>query len=437
MVSPVETGQMRPGPFGFLIDPGTRRWRLAFVLMISLFIGYLDRVNISLALPFMAEDLGWSDDELTANGEILFSVFYIGYGFANIFLSPLAARFGPRKSLIVIVLLWSLFTAMGAFASQLLLVFAATRILLGLAEGVHFPMMSMLTVSWFPPNERGRANSIWITGIFLAVLLSPVLLVPAMSTFGWRIGFWGLSLVGLCITLPLILKSIFDTPAQAPGMTDAELAIISGQPDAEAEPVLPAGGRLKRLFTSPVFLLLLAGGILNNIVALGLTSWLPSFFVRTKGLPKEDLTWAISLPFLGAIVGVWLWSNLGDRLSNRALIAAGGYLLAGVFVFLSLSAGPVWLVMAFFALTVFFSAAYTAAEFALLQRALPEATVGGDVGLYNGLTTMIGGGLGPVVVSAIVGDPESAGAMSRLLIVPATCALLAVLLAFVYRKLRY
>ena len=429
-------------PISVLWRADAKRWRLAYVLMISLFVGYLDRVNISLALPLMGEEYGWTDAQLTGYGEILFSVFYVGYGLANIFLSPLAARIGPRVSMIVIVVLWSVFTAMGAVASQYLLALAATRVLLGVSEGVHFPMMNMLTRAWFPPAERGRANSIWISGLFLAILLSPILLVPAMHLFGWRIGFWGLGAVGLLLTLPLVLRTLFDTPHDAPGVSAEELKHIEdgiaqeNQPDDD--PAHAEGkGRVRRLFSSPSFLMLLFAGILNNIVALGLTSWLPSFFVRTKGLPFEQLTWAVSLPFAGSILGVMIWSNLGDRTNARALVGAGGYFCAGILVFFSLSADPVWLVMAFFAAAVFMTSAYTAAEFALLQRALPQGSLGGDVGLYNGLTTMIGGGLGPIIVSAIVGDPEAAGAMYRLLVVPSTCALLAIVLILAYRRLRY
>ena len=422
-----------------LTSPHARRWRVTHVLLISLFIGYLDRVNISLALPLMAGEYGWTTAEMTSRGELLFSLFYVGYGLANIFLSPLAARFGPRRSLLVIVVLWSFFTAIGAFVSQILLALAACRLLLGLSEGVHFPMMNMLTRAWFPPEERGRANSIWISGLFLAVLLSPMLLVPAMSAFGWRIGFWGLAVLGLLITFPLIWITIFDQPSQAPSTSEKERAYLAAHNPPELHATAPAGttGRVRRLARSPLFLLLLLAGMLNNIVALGLTSWLPSFFVTTKGLAFEDLTWAVSLPFAGALVGVWLWSNLGDRTSARTLIAAGGYFVAGFLVFLSLLSGSIALVLAFFSAAVFCTAAYTAAEFAMLQRALPAATIGEDVGLYNGLTTMVGGGLGPLIVSAIVGDPEAAGSMERLLVLPITCTLLAGVLLAVYARQRY
>ena len=430
MKAGVDNPHARPGgEIGAVAGVDGRRWRIAWVLMISLFVGYLDRVNISLALPLMAAEHGWSDDELKRYGELLFSVFYVGYGLANIFLSPFAARVGPRKSLIVIVILWSVFTAVGAVASQIMLAFIASRILLGLSEGVHFPMMNMLTRAWFPAEERGRANSIWISGLFLAMLLSPVILVPAMNAFGWRVGFWGLALAGLALTLPLIMTVVHDRPDTAPGAT-APAYSQTGQAEESR-------GRGARLFRDRSFLLLLAAGVLNNIVALGLVSWLPSFFVRVKGIPFENLAWAAALPYAASLIGVALWSNIGDRLSARALLAAIGYSLAGVAVYLSLISDSMALVLAFFSGAVFFSASYVAAEFALLQRALPEKTLGGDSGLYNGLSTMIGGGLGPVVVSSIIGDPEAAGSVARLLIVPGVCVLISCILLLAYGRLKY
>jgi sugar phosphate permease len=425
----------------FLSRPDARRWRLAYVLMMTLFIGYLDRMNISLALPLMAEEFGWSDAQLASNGELLFSLFYLGYGLANILLSPAAARLGPRKSLVVIVILWALFTMLGALVSQFLLALAATRVLLGFAEGVHFPMMNMLTKAWFPPQERSRANSIWIAGLFLAVLLSPVMLVPLMQAFGWRVGFWGLGLAGLCLSLPLVLKVVHDRPQADPQITQQELVHIAAGNDGEAECLVQAGDeaadRIRQLFTNPTFVLLLLAGILNNIVSLGLVSWLPSYFVRTRGVAYEDLTWLVSLPFAGSLIGVWVWSNLGDRFSNRALIAGLGYLLAGLFVFVSLTATSLWIVVSFFALSVFMTSAWAAAEFALLQQAVPARTLGADAGFYNGICTLVGGGLGPVIVSAIVGDPAATGAMERLLVVPATCTVLAIILMLAYQRMRY
>lgn len=423
--------------FSVLTHPDKSRWRLSYVLMVTLFVAYMDRLNISLALPLMAADLGWTAAETKEHGELLFSLFYIGYGFANIFLSPFAARLGPRKALTVIIILWSLFTALGAVLSQIFLALAASRVLLGLSEGVHFPMMNMLTKAWFGPQERSRANGIWIAGLYLAVLLSPVILVPMMSAFGWRTGFLLLAAIGVLITLPLILHVVHDRPELSARTTQREREDIERALDDKADraPPRPRGHPLM-LFANPSFVLLLTVGTLNNVVALGLVSWLPTFLVKTKGLAYDHLAYAASIPYAVGLGGIWLWATLGDRWNTRALLASGGYAAAAAAIYFSLIAPSLPLTLGLFSLAVFASAAWPSNEFALMQRVASPETVAGDVGLYNGLSAMIGGGLGPVVVSAIVGDP-TAGQTADLLIVPAICIVISGLLAVTFMRLRY
>ena len=99
-------------------------------------IAYYDRLNIALAMPLIAAENGWTDAETASRGALLMGLFYAGYGIASIFLTPLGKRIGPRRRLIVIILLWSLFTGLGALASQVMMIFMASRVLLGLAEGI-------------------------------------------------------------------------------------------------------------------------------------------------------------------------------------------------------------------------------------------------------------------------------------------------------------
>ena len=96
-------------------------------------VAYYDRLNIALAMPLIAAENGWTDAETASNGALLMGLFYAGFGIANIFLTPFGTRAGPRRSLIVIILLWSLFTALGALASQVMMIFMASRVLLGLS----------------------------------------------------------------------------------------------------------------------------------------------------------------------------------------------------------------------------------------------------------------------------------------------------------------
>ena len=411
---------------------------LVFTLGVTLLIAYYDRLNISLALPLIAAEQGWDSVQTADKGALLMGLFYAGYGVANILFSPLGARIGPRKSLVIIILLWSFFTAIGAVVSQYLMLFMASRVLLGLSEGIHFPMMNQLTRAWFAPGERSRANGIWIAGLFLAVLTAPILLVPLMNAFGWRSGFHLLAIAGIVVSIPLVLRYVYDAPSRHPRLSVARARQLAqaAEPDAGLEEARD-GSSAWRLLRSPVFLRLMVAGIINNMVALGIAGWLPTYLSGLEGVEYGDLAHLAALPYAASLAGIAVWAFLGDRFNRRALFAACGYVLAGIVVVAALRAGSanvVWLTVALFSLGVFCVAAYTASEFALLQRVLPVSQVAAGVGISNGLTTMIGGGFGPYVVGGIIGGGVDMGDLATLF---GLCAAIGVVMFTVSRVLRY
>lgn len=410
------------------------RWRLSLTLMVTLFVAYLDRMNISLALPLMATHYGWSVDETRHHGSTLLTAFYVGYGLANLFLSGAATRLGPRLSLMVVILLWSTFTALGAWLSASLTVLLATRFLLGLSEGVHFPMMNVLTQRWFPPQERGRANSVWMAGLLLAICLAPVMLIPLMHTVGWQATFWLLALAGPLLSLPLVWRHVFDRPQEHPAITAQErLHIEAG---AATPAAAPSGQALWRAMRQSGMVLILASGIAYNIVAVGLSSWLPTYFVASKGLAYADLVYATSLPYVSGVLGLALWSWLGDRTGTRAAMGALGFVGGGAALWMALHAPTLGWSIGGFALAVFSISAFSACEFAIVQRQLPPELMGPGAGIYNGLTTLIGGGAGPVLVSSIIGiQPE--GQAQGVAAAITVCVLAAALLLVLARRLRY
>lgn len=417
-------------------EPSPQRWRLAQALMVSLFVAYLDRMNISLAMPLIAQQHGWTVAQTREWGGTLMTVFYVGYGIANLFLSPLATRIGPRISLLTVVGLWSLFTALGAWVSASLVALCVTRVLLGLSEGIHFPMMNLLTKRWFPPQERARANSVWMAGLLGAVCLAPVLLVPLMHALGWTGGFLVLALAGPLLTVPLLWRRVYDSPAQHPGVGAAERTLIEqGQQREQLLTGAAPAQRWRTMCQAPMLLMLLAG-TLYNVVGVGLSLWLPTYFVQAKGLPYEDLVYATSLPYVTGVLGLLLWSAVGDRFNCRAALAALGFIGGGASIWLALTLPGVAASVAGFTAAVFFISAFSAGEFALVQRLLPPEQVGPCAGIYNGLVTLLGGGGGPLVVSAIIGagpDGQPAGVLAAV----AVCGLAALVLGVLARRLRY
>ncbi|MEM0954695.1 MAG: MFS transporter [Pseudomonadota bacterium] len=407
-----------------------RRWQMAAVLMVTFFVGFMDRINITFALPLMADEFGWSSVDTQHYGSLLMGLFYGAYGLANMFLTPWAARLGPRRSLLLIVCFWSLFTAMGAWFSQWILLLLASRVLLGVSEGVHVPMMTTATKTWFPREERARANAIVISGIFLAILFAPLLLVPLMGGFGWRAGFLFLAGAGALVSLPLIALFVYDTPAGHPDIDNSERALIATGREREDSEEL-SDQLLRSLFATGRVRLFFCIGVLNNLLSIGLTSWLPTYFTTKRGIPYDEITLLVAAPYAFSLVGIGLWSYLGDRFNIRSLLAGLGFGGAGIAITVALRTDSVNIVIACMTAAVFMISAFAAAEYALIQRILPMDQFAAAMGLYNGLSTLIGGGLGPALMSPLIGDGDGTWIISLIAVANA------LLLVQYFRMVRY
>ena len=80
------------------------RWRIPFVLLVSVLISYFDRMNISYAIPVIAKDYGWGVEEIGKNGGLLMSIFFVGYGLgAIIAVSMLLAKVFARPGPVLVI----------------------------------------------------------------------------------------------------------------------------------------------------------------------------------------------------------------------------------------------------------------------------------------------------------------------------------------------
>ncbi len=409
------------------------RWRIPVILAVTVFVNYLDRINLALALPRIAQEFGWSDRQVGSNGELLLAAFFLSYALSNMLLSPLAERFGPKRSVIAAIAAFSLFTILSAPLGQSLTALIVLRLLLGLGEGVHIPMLSAITSQWFPVSERSRANAIWGAGILLATATAPLIVIPLINTIGWRPMFAVLGVVGMLLSIPLVWFLVQDEPRRDSKVSDAELAyILSGRatPDSAAMRTHRASYTRDRRFWLAVL-----GGTLNAFCAFGIINWLPTYFNRAKGIDFERLGWPLALVFATGIVGIVLMAYLGDRLQRRTLLASVGFLIAGVMVYIASMVNSLALLVLFFAIAVFFQSAYGAQEYAIVQRLLPAEKVGAGTGLYNGLSILFGGVGGSLIPGTIVATTGSFDAGIFSIVVAAFVA--AFILLLLARMIQY
>src|SRR5437667_7273599 len=157
---------------------------LGFACSLSM-ITYLDRVCFGTVAPFIQSEFDLTD---TQKG-MLFSAFALAYAAFEVPTGWLGDVFGPRKTLIRIVLWWSLFTALTGLiypSAMAFFLMLAVRFLFGIGEAGAFPNITRAFHNWFPFQERGFAQgAVWMAGRF-AGGITPFIVLALLKVVEWR-----------------------------------------------------------------------------------------------------------------------------------------------------------------------------------------------------------------------------------------------------------
>lgn len=394
------------------------RWLIPLALFVTTLINWFDRSALTFALPTIAKEHGLSTaQDIGANFASVVPSFFLGYGLSNIFLSPVAERLGPRRSIAMAIVAFSICTALTAPLGGVILALAALRFALGLGEGVHFPMSSAIVSRWFHPSERSRANGMWIFGPQAAILAGPFLIYPAITYLGWRAMFLALGAVSLLVGLPVVLRFVRDDGPYAKAASGAPPASVFAP------------------FRQVDYWLLLITGSLSNVILYGIITWLPTYLAHGRHVAEADQAGLVAAPYWAGAVAIPVWAVLGDKLNRRTLFAATDCGVAGVSVHFAAHAADLTVMVALFSVSVFFQNAYQTAEFALVQQVLPPDRIGAGTGLYNGIAIIVGGAVGTLVIGKVV---EATGDYNSGFMVVAVAGIMnAVVLAVLARRIRY
>jgi ACS family glucarate transporter-like MFS transporter len=316
------------------------RWFLVSWLFVLSAIAFLDRTNISVAgasltLAYKLDNvhLGW-----------IFSAFLVGYAAFQTPAGRLADRLGPRRVLAVGVIWWGIFTALtAAIPTQIrgaLGLLIAVRFLLGAGEAVVYPASNQFVARWIPAHERGIANGLIFAGVGAGAGLSPPLITYLMVHYGWQSSFFACAAIGLVAGTVWFLAAR-DTPAEHPGVSPAELALIEQrvnlkQPQPSATPPLIPWSRLVH---SKDVLAVTVSYFCYGYVAWIFFSWFYIYLATVRGMNLKASAFYAMLPFLAMAVSCPVGGIINDRLTawrgprvGRCWLAAFSILIAAVFL---------------------------------------------------------------------------------------------------------
>ena len=181
-------------------------WLIAVVVALAAFMEILDTSIANVALPYMAGDLGVSNDESTW---VLTS-----YLVSNAIVLPIsgwiAGVVGRKRLFMACIGFFTLSSLLCGIAPSLafLLLF---RILQGLGGGGLQPMAQAILADTFPPQQRGLAFALYGITAVVAPTIGPILGGWITYNYSWRWIFFINLPVGL-LALFLVFRLIEDPP---------------------------------------------------------------------------------------------------------------------------------------------------------------------------------------------------------------------------------
>jgi MFS family permease len=206
----------------------TRRVVLSFAVTLAI-ITYVDRVCISQAAPAMQAELGLTKIQMG----YAFTAFGWAYALFEIPGGWLGDRIGPRKVLMRVVSMWSIFTVLTGWAWNLGSL-VVSRFFFGMGEAGCFPNITKAFANWFPTAERVKAQGIlWLSarwgGAFTPLMVGWMLASGGEGKFGLGLHYrWVFLIFGLLgVVWALMFYRWFrDYPKDHPSVSAAELAVI-------------------------------------------------------------------------------------------------------------------------------------------------------------------------------------------------------------------
>ena len=301
--------------------PTSIRWRILFILVLASFISYFLRSNMSIAAPVMISELSLTEIQW---GWIL-AAFTAGYTLFQFPGGILGDKFGPRRVLAAIAILWAVLT----FATSLVpgpetgstaMIIASlivVRFLVGIAHAPIFPVMNSSIVKWFPVGGWALPLGLSSTGLTLGAAASAVVMAWMITQFGWRLSFIFIAPLGL-LSSGLWWWYARDNPVDHRSVNEAEVELIRAGRTEAAENAGNEGlaDWLRVLKNRDVLLLTLSYASMNFVFYI-VFNWFFYYLVEVRQFSATDAGFVSSAQWMAGAAGAAMGGWLCDRLCKR------------------------------------------------------------------------------------------------------------------------
>lgn len=369
--------------------------RVVPLLIIMLICNQLNRANIGYAREYLEADVGIGAAAYGFGA----GVFFIAYAIFELPSNVLMERFGARIWLTRIMVSWGLISAAMMFVRSAEM-FYVLRFLLGAAEAGFFPAVIYYMAKWLPNSHRGRATALFIAGSSVAAAISGPVSGPLLSLHGlaglhgwqWLFLIEGLTSVTVGVIGYFLLNSnIRDAKWLSRGEQDALLSTIEAEEAQKAKTSGVEGkGNRWKMMADPKLILFCWIYFAIQLSIYANTFWLPSIVRHIHGLNDITVGLLSSLPWICAVIAMYLSSRVGDRNpARRRPLLIVSLITAAVGTYLAAIASP-WLALAFLCVAAMGFKSASPLFWSIPQSTLHPAVLAPAIAIINSLGNLGG-----------------------------------------------
>ena len=360
-----------------------RPYAVLTALTVAYVLNFVDRQVLAIVAHDVKQELALSDTQL---GLLLGPAFAICFTLSGFVLARIADISSRRTVLALGLAAWSLFTA-GCGLARSYLQLAVLRFAVGIGEAAGTPPSHSLIADYFPPEQRGRAFSIYGLGIYIGTAFGFAGGGLVAQWLDWRTAFLAAGLAGLPVALWIALG--VREPVRSTHPASAPPRLLD---------VLPA------MFGRPTFRWLMLAAACQAFVGYAVLSWGALFLRRIFALSVGEAGVAFGL-IAGVCggAGALLGGALVDRLARRdarwyAWLSAAVSLAAFPACAAFALAPGLALALSAFAVFYFVNNMYLASLWTLVQGLVAPGLRATASATQLAVTNLVGYGLGPTLV---------------------------------------
>src|SRR4030088_1792166 len=292
--------------------------RLLPFAILSYFLAYIDRINVSFAALTMRGDLGISAGEYG----FALGTFYWGYFIFEVPSNVILEKVGARIWIARLMITWGILaglTALGTGSTG----FAIGRFLLGVAEAGFFPGIILYFTYCFPSHHHARIVSGFLVGLPVAVAIGAPISTGLLGLDG-LFGLKGWQVMYIAEAIPTVVIGVItyfvltDKPEQAKFLT-AEEPNWLGSPIAAERRATEAVRKFtlwQALYNPKVPLLgLNYFGIVT--ASLGMLIFIPQMIKSLGDYSNMTVGWLTMIPYFCGAIAMVVWGRISDRMNER------------------------------------------------------------------------------------------------------------------------